>query len=127
MDKVVHFEIPVDDVNRAQKFYKGIFGWKINEAPGMPYWLVSTVETDKKNMPKEAGAINGGIYKRSSTGSKNPVIVINVASVDEYIKKVKKGGGSVAMDKTQVGNMGFYAQVTDTEGNVIGLWENAKK
>jgi len=28
MDKVVHFEIPVEELERAQKFYKSVFGWK---------------------------------------------------------------------------------------------------
>ncbi len=52
------------------------------------------------------------------------IIVIDVASVDEHIEKVKAAGGSVFRDKMAVGNMGFYAQVKDTEGNIIGLWEN---
>jgi predicted enzyme related to lactoylglutathione lyase len=123
MDKVVHFEIPVDDVNRAQGFYKKIFGWKISAVPGMPYWMVNTVETDTNNMPTQPGAINGGIYKRGQEGAKAPVLVVNVSSVDDYVKKVKKAGGSVVLAKRQVGDMGFYAQVSDTEDNIIGLWQ----
>ncbi|VVB85161.1 Uncharacterised protein [uncultured archaeon] len=29
MEKVVHFEIPADDLERAQKFYRNVFGWKM--------------------------------------------------------------------------------------------------
>ena len=78
-------------------------------------------------MPKELGAINGGMYKRDKNSAKNPVIVINVSSVDDYTKKIKKAKGSVHKKKAKVGDMGFYAQVKDTEGNIIGVWETIKK
>jgi uncharacterized protein len=123
MNKVVHFEVPYDDRERATKFYKDVFGWKINPIPEMSYDIVHTVEVDDKQMPKESGAINGGMYKRGEQGAKSPVIVIDVPSVDEHIKKVNEAGGKVVMAKRQVGDMGFYAQVKDTEGNVIGIWE----
>ncbi len=127
MDKVVHFEIPFDDAKRAKEFYSKVFGWKINEIPEMNYHMVHTVEVDEKMMPKESGAINGGMYKRDESSAKSPVIVIDVKSVDEYVKKVKKAGGKVVIGKRQVGDMGFYAQISDTEGNVIGIWEMIKK
>ena len=127
MDKVVHFEIPFDDAARAQKFYKSVFGWKITEVPEMNYHMVHTVDIDENRMPKEAGAINGGMYKRGENTAKSSVIVISVANIDDYIKKVKKAGGKVVAAKNQVGDMGFYAQVSDTEGNVIGIWEMIAK
>ena len=69
MDKVVHFEIPADDTGRAKKFYEDVFGWQINKVPmpGMDYSMVTTVETADKQMPKTAGAINGGLMARDST------------------------------------------------------------
>jgi uncharacterized protein len=33
MDKVIHFEIPAEDTERADKFYSQVFGWNINKAP----------------------------------------------------------------------------------------------
>ncbi|OGK13877.1 glyoxalase [Candidatus Roizmanbacteria bacterium RIFCSPHIGHO2_02_FULL_37_15] len=128
MDKVVHFEIEADDLDRAQKFYQEIFGWEIQNvsAPGMEYRLINTVETDEKQMPKEAGAINGGLQKKTGQ-SKGVVIVIDVKSIDETLKKVQERGSKIVMPKTQVGDMGLYARVTDTEGNVIGIWEDVKK
>jgi len=54
--KVVHFEIPADDPEMATKFYKGVFGWKIDEFEGeFDYWLVNTEEEDE---PGINGAIN---------------------------------------------------------------------
>lgn len=127
MDKVVHFEIPYDDAKRAEIFYKKVFDWKINAIPEMNYHIVHTVAVDEKQMPKEHGAINGGMYKRDEKSAKGPVLVINVKNVDEAVKKVEKAGGKTFREKVQVGDMGWYAQVKDTEGNVIGVWENIKK
>ena len=70
--------------------------------------------------PKEPGAINGGLLPKDPTGT-NPVIVIDVPSLDEHIKKIKSVGGKTVMPKMQVGNFGLYARVKDTEGNVTGI------
>ena len=126
MDKVVHFEIPVNDMGRAKRFYKAIFGWELSDVPGMEYTIVKTVATDEKNMPKEAGAINGGMMKRMAKGE-TPVIVIDVPSIDDYIKKITKAGCKLVVPKQQVMDIGLYARVTDTEGNVIGIWEALRK
>jgi hypothetical protein len=125
MDKVIHFEIPVDEFESAQKFYKNIFGWQINEVPGMQYYLINTVEVDETHMPKEPGAINGGMFKRNNS-KQSPVIVINVSSIDDYLKKIEESGGKIILPKQKVGDFGLYAQFTDTEGNTIGLWQNLK-
>ncbi len=74
----------------------------------------------RKYMPKEGGAINGDIMKRTET-AKSPTIVINVSSVDEYVKKVEAAGGKLVEPKKQIMDMGYYARVSDTEGNTLGL------
>ena len=125
MDKVVHFEIPFEDKKRAMDFYKKMFGWEMQEMPEMNYVIVRTVEVDKKQMPKEKGAINGGMMqKRDEPG---PVIVMDVSSVDKYLKKAESMGAKVVMPKIKVGDMGYNARIIDTEGNLIGLWENIPK
>ncbi|MBI3619301.1 VOC family protein [Candidatus Peregrinibacteria bacterium] len=129
MDKVVHFEIPVNDLDEARKFYS-IFGWELQDWPmpdGSTYVGVRTVSVDEKTrIPKEPGAINGGIMKRTKD-VKAPVLAINVSSLDEKIKQVEKAGGSLVMPKVEMMGMGFYAYVQDPSGNVVGLWEDAKK
>ena len=54
-------------------------------------------------------------------------VSIDVSSVDDYIKKMVKAGGKAVMPKMKVMDMGLYARVTDTENNIIGIWENIKK
>jgi hypothetical protein len=130
MDKLVHFELPADNLTRAKKFYEEIFDWKITEwdmPDGSKYLGVNTVETDEKtHLPKEPGAINGGIIERSQM-TKAPIFAMHVSSIDDYIPKIEAAGGSVVKAKTDIMGMGFYAYATDSEGNVIGLWEDAKK
>jgi len=127
MNKVVHFEIPFDDKERAAKFYKEVFGWDIQDMPDMNYVVARSCEIDDEYMPKEKGAINGGMYKRDEASSPNPVIVIDVPSIDEHIVKITQAGGGVVKEKVEIGGMGFYAQVKDSEGNIIGIWEALQK
>ncbi|MEJ0021683.1 MAG: VOC family protein [Candidatus Doudnabacteria bacterium] len=126
MDKVVHFEIPFDDKDRAMKFYKENFGWELNDlgAKMGNYVLAHTAKTDKDNMVEDKGAINGGMFQRSATAHA-PAIVISVDSIDETIKKVESAGGSVVSPKMPIPN-GSFARVKDSEGNVIGIIDKSK-
>ncbi len=126
MDKVVHFEIPVKKLKRAEGFYKEAFGWSLSQYPEMKYTIVRTVDVDDKFMPKETGAINGGMMKKTKE-IKNPVITINVKNIDEALNKIKELGGKVIRDKVKVGDMGYAAYFQDTEKNILGLWENLKQ
>lgn len=80
------------------------------------------IPVDENMMPTEPGAINGALYLREEP-EEAPSLVINVPSIDEYLKKIEKAGGKVVWQKEPVGDFGFYAQISDTEGNVLGLWE----
>ena len=124
MDKVVHFEIPFDNKNRASKFYSNIFGWKLMDVPEMEYTMVYAAETDENNMVAEKGVINGGMFPRSKE-AKTPVVVIGVQSVEETIKKVLAAGGKLITPKQSIPN-GSYARVSDSEGNIIGLADSNK-
>jgi len=122
MSKVVHFEIPAGDLERAKKFYQDAFGWQLDDQPGMEYVLAKTVETDEKMMPKEAGGINGGMMKRNDM-VKSPSFAINVENIDEAMRDVKMAGGTVLSAKMPVGEMGLMAYFKDSEDNVLSLWQ----
>jgi predicted enzyme related to lactoylglutathione lyase len=129
MDGIVHFEIPVDDLERARAFY-GMFGWKLQDwkmPDGSTYIGVHTTPIDETTrLPLKPGVINGGIMKRTAD-VKAPVFAINVSSIDEKVSMIEKAGGTVVMPKVDMMGMGFYAYVKDPDGNVIGLWEDVKK
>lgn len=124
MDSVVHFEIRVDDPRRAAAFYKKAFGWTAQEFQGMGYWMLGTTESNERGMPKSPGSINGGLAKRQGA-LKHPVVVISVKSIDKALSKIETLGGKTVLKKQPVGDMGFSAYFKDSEGNVVGLWQNA--
>jgi uncharacterized protein len=125
MAKVVHFEIPFDNKQRAMKFYTDAFGWNLMEFPEMNYVMAGTTDVDEKQMPKEPGAINGGLFQRPAEAP-NPVIYVDVPSVEQAIGKVKNAGGTVVTPRTPIPGMGAYGRVKDTEGNIVGLFESSQ-
>lgn len=121
--KIVHFEIPFDDGERARGFYQEAFGWQVNEMPELSYTIVSTGPGDEQGFPSEPGFINGGMPSREF-GLKAPTVVVEVESIDAALEKIERLGGTKTVGRTAVGDMGFSAYFTDPEGNTIGLWEN---
>ncbi len=121
---IVHFEIPADQPERAAKFYRELFGWNINrwENPGgMEYWMVETVPTNEQGMPVRPG-VNGGLMPRMFPGQV-PTNYIAVADLDEAVAKAERLGAKVMMRRQPVPGMGWFAQLTDTEGNVFAMWQ----
>ncbi|MEN9558456.1 MAG: hypothetical protein RL141_825 [Candidatus Parcubacteria bacterium] len=128
MDHVVHFEIPADNEDRAQAFYEKTFGWSIFKSP-IPNWdyrLANTVETDEKGWPKSLGVINGAIAPRKAPEDK-PMVVIKVDLLEDALTRITAGGGEITMQPTPVGEIGIYAKFKDTEGNILGVWQDLKK
>jgi predicted enzyme related to lactoylglutathione lyase len=121
--RVVHFEVPFEDGDRARAFYQNAFGWDIMHMPEMDYTMVSTGPTGDQG-PSEPGYIGGGMMERSGE-FRGPVITIDVDDIDEALAKIEGLGGTTARPKMEVGEMGFAAYFTDPEGNLMGLWQNA--
>lgn len=119
MSRVVHFEIPADDPDRAQKFYSGVFGWKINKWQGpVDYWLVMTGDSIKPG-------IDGAITRRQEpvTAVANTV---DVPSVDDIAEKVISNGGKVVTPKMAVPGVGYMCYCRDTEGNTFAIMKEDK-
>lgn len=124
-NKVVHFEIPASDFKKAKEFYGKIFDWQF-ENWGDKGMSAQTVEMDKEQNPIEPGGINGGFFKRTNK-VEQPSIVVQTESIDKTIKAIEKAGGKIITPKHDIGEWGFMADFSDPEGNLIGLWEEAKK
>jgi hypothetical protein len=122
--RVVHFEVPYDDADRARGFYGDVFGWQIQPIPEMQYDMVSTGPVTDQGMPSEPGYVGGGLTPRVEPVSR-PVITIEVDDVDATLQKVSASGGSAVGEKIQVGEMGYAAYFKDSEGNLMGLWQSA--
>lgn len=116
MSRVVHFEIGVDDPERAIKFYTDVFGWKIKKWEGpLDYWLASTG-------PEDQPGIDGALMRRQYPSAPT-TNTIDVPSVDEFLSKIAKAGGKVVTPKQSVPGVGYFAYCQDTEGNTFGIME----
>jgi uncharacterized protein len=127
MAKVVHFEIPADDLDRAKNFYGSVFGWQLQTMPmpqGGEYTSVVTTPVDPQTqMPTEPGSINGGMVQRDEPASAAPVITVDVEDIDDALREIEANGGSTVTPRTAIQGMGAFAYFKDPEGNVLGLWE----
>jgi predicted enzyme related to lactoylglutathione lyase len=122
--RVVHFEIPFDDGDRARAFYRDAFGWQLQEWGEGSYTLVSTGPTGESG-PEDAGFINGGMMRREGPGD-GPIVVIDVDDIDAALAKVEELGGQTLLGRQAVGEMGWTAYFKDVEGNSMGLWQTAR-
>jgi predicted enzyme related to lactoylglutathione lyase len=109
-----HFEIPVDNPDRAEGFYRDVFGWSFQRYEGAPsyYGMATTGDGDD--------GINGALFQRGDT--KVVSITMSVDSIEDTLAKVKQKGGKVLTDKSPIPSMGWYATCIDTEGNQFGLF-----
>ena len=117
----MHFEIPVDDPKRAQKFYEKMFGWKFEYYKEMEYYGIKTKAKDTDM------GINGGMMKRKMPNQ--PFMnYVTVQSVDKSLKMAKENGAKICMEKMPIGDgkMGAIGAFIDPEGNMIGVHEAGK-
>ena len=123
MSRVVHFEIQVEDIERAKAFYASAFDWSFedySEYTGSPYWGVTTG-------PQEEPGINGGLLQRpaatpgSGQGTNAFVCTMGVEDYDETERRILEAGGQVALPKMALPGMAWQGYYLDTEGNTIGI------
>ncbi|KRE79581.1 VOC family protein [Arthrobacter sp. Soil763] len=120
---VVHFELPADDEGRAREFYSSVFGWGFQVMPEMEYSLALTTPMDEHGRPAVSGSINGGLFRRGELTA--PVVTVDVDDIDAALARIEAGGGTVHRGKMEVPGSGWNAYFKDTEGNIVGLWQNA--
>src|SRR3989338_8493430 len=101
MNRVMHFEIQADNIERVKNFYQKVFGWKFDqmmekEKGGMDYWGITTGDAGP--------GINGGLYERSEGSEKRYLYdcTIDVADLDSAIKAVKESGGTIIGEKMEI-------------------------
>jgi len=116
MPRVIHFEIPADDVDRAQKFYGEVFGWTFRRWEGpMDYRLATTGAAAERG-------IDGALLKRAQAGA-STVNTIDVPSLDDCVQKIEKAGGRLAVPRMAIPGVGWLAYAADPEGNLFGVMQ----
>jgi uncharacterized protein len=115
----LYFEIQADDTKRATDFYRGVFGWKFEQAFGLPveYWRIET------------GGARGGLLKRPAQppplqcGTNAFVVSIEVENFDETAQKIVTMHGQIALPKFAVPGICWQGYFVDTEGNTFGIFQ----
>jgi len=128
MGRLVHFEIHVDDMERAKKFYGDVFGWTFedwSEYAGMPYFGATTGNADEMG-------INGALVQRRGApptpgqAMNGYACTVGVADYDATEAKIVALGGTVALPKYALPGMAWQGYCIDTEGNIFGLHQPDK-
>lgn len=123
MGRIIHFEIHVDDMERAKNFYQAVFEWSFedySEYAGMPYFGAITGDD-------QYPGINGALMQRQgpppSEGQSvnSAVCTLGVSNYDETETKILANGGKVALPKYALPGMAWQGYFIDTENNIFGL------
>lgn len=109
-----HWEFMVSDVKKARAFYGKVFGWKFDDSSMPGYTMINTgKEPDGGMMAKPAEA---------------PCCALSqyflVDDIDKTLAKATKAGAKVAVPKTEIQNVGWFAMFLDPDGICVGIFKN---
>ncbi len=108
-----HVEIPVTELETSAQFFNKIFSWDLKPF-GRNYFLYNTHKGMTIGLRKVDKPVNGDCT----------IFHIQVEDIDSTLDKVKAGGGKVVREKTIIPVYGYYALLSDPDGNTIGLYQS---
>jgi predicted enzyme related to lactoylglutathione lyase len=106
--KLVHFELPSEDMERAKGFWSGVFDWEFGDPMGAEYWMTRTSEDQ-----------GGAIY----AGEGGLRVYFDTDNIDATLAKIGELGGKPG-EKSPIPHVGYFAHCTDTEGNEFGVFQS---
>lgn len=115
-NKLTHFAIHIDDIERAKNFYDGVFDWGFNSYGPNDFLQI---KADKTENGEVIGALQSRKYSPISEMLIGFECSIGVENIDDIIERVKSNGGQILMPKTEIPNVGWVSKFLDTEGNLI--------
>jgi predicted enzyme related to lactoylglutathione lyase len=116
-NNVTHFEIYGENLEALAEFYRDLFGWTIDQAPGVDYYMIKAAASNPTG-------VRGGLTLRPIPEPRSWVHYVSVESLDEMTERLQRLGGTVLRSKTAVPKMAWYAVVADPEGNIFALWQS---
>lgn len=114
---VVYFEIPVEDLNRAIKFYAAVFDFEFEQAT-IDGNEMALFPFNKEEAGISGALAKGDIYKPTKEGV---LVYFKTENIDKTLKLAAANGGQMLYPKTSNGELGFVAEFQDSEGNRIAL------
>jgi hypothetical protein len=117
INPVTWFEIPVNDMQRAKKFYEKSFDIKM-ELTDFDKLQMAWFPFDKNGTGSTGTLIKGESYIPSYEGT---MVYISVRDIESALKAIENAGGKILNPKTSIGEYGFVAHFEDSEGNRVAL------
>lgn len=111
------FEIAANDLERAKKFYTSVFGLQVQymEMADSKMYMFG-------GGPESAGSAGSLIQSpMSKPNSEGTIVYFSCADLTKELSIVEGAGGKVVLPKTSIGEFGFIALISDSEGNTVGL------
>jgi uncharacterized protein len=116
----VWFEIYVDDMGRAKKFYETVLGLQLQDMADP-----SNQDLKMSGFPMQQGAPNAGgalvQMQGVKAGGNSTIIYFGSADCTTEESRVEKAGGRIFKPKMSIGQYGAISLCFDTEGNMFGL------
>ncbi len=114
MNRITHFELASDDLEKTAAFYREVFGWKVEKWEGpVDYWLVTSGD-------ESTPGINGGLMPAGGEFG-GTINTVEVDDIDAAIAKALANGGEVALEKQAIPGVGYQAYFKDNAGIIFGL------
>jgi len=110
-------ELMTSNPSKAEKFYKELFGWTSTSRDMGGKEYTTFMQGDKSI---------GGMFQTPKEQADIPprwVSYINVEDIDKALEKVKSLSGSIIVQKTKAGDIGYFAMIQDPTGAQVALWQ----
>lgn len=111
---IAHCEIPSTDLDRAKEFYHKVLGWDFKPF-GNGYLLFNNHKGTMVGLRKVEK-----VQKGDAT-----IFHVNIPDIESILNKAKDNGGAVERNRTVIPAMGWYALMSDPDGNTIGLYQKS--
>jgi predicted enzyme related to lactoylglutathione lyase len=111
------FEIPVNDLSKATKFYESVFGTELTLNEMGPTKMAMFP------MEKEGSGASGALLKAEgySPSDNGTLVYLSVDDIEGTLKNVERNSGKILQEKMNIGEHGFIGIFQDSEGNRIGI------
>lgn len=111
-----HVELSTNDLAASRGFYEAIFGWKVEDVPGMDGYALFTTPDGV------GGGLNAG-PNADPPSVHGPILHIEVDDIEKTLGELNSRGGKTLFPKTKISDdFGFFALFLDNVGNRMGLW-----
>lgn len=114
----IWFEIPVVDLDRAQRFYETVLDLSLTPSGTEPFTMAFFPMMEMDAPGASGSLVRADGYIPSTVGT---LIYFSVQDIDDVLRKVNAAGGKTLLPKMSIGEYGFIGHFQDTEGNKIGL------